>query len=327
MPPATTAAHRDSIACVLLTLVCLIAASPAAAQSPSLQPRAGQEPITPIPAARVQDPKRLLLGERLFTDRRLSHGNTLSCSTCHDTTTNGASANVLDIANSEPMVLNTLTVFNASLNFRLNWEGKIRSLEEGAEHTLRNPAIMASSADEIMGKLRADPEVVRQFHDAYGREPDFASVLDAIATFEQVTTGSRFDRWLLGEADAITPEELSGYQLFKSLGCVSCHQGVNVGGNLFQRHGIFHPLGSLEPVLLRVPSLRNVATTAPYFHDGSAPTLPEAVKIMGIAQLDRVLTEPQIAAIVAFLNTLTGTYRGQLVRSASSPPRPGPALR
>jgi cytochrome c peroxidase len=330
MPPAATAGiHGYSIACVLLALVCLIAASPAAAQSPSLQPRAAQEPITPIPAARVQDPKRLLLGERLFTDRRLSHGNTLSCSTCHDTTTNGASANVLDIANSEPMALNTLTVFNAGLNFRLNWEGKFRSLEEGAEHTLRNPAIMASNAEEIVGKLRADPETVRQFRDAYGREPDFAAVLDAIATFERslVTTGSRFDRWLLGEADAITSEELSGYQRFKSLGCVSCHQGVNVGGNLFQRHGIFHPLGSPEPVLLRVPSLRNVATTAPYFHDGSAATLPEAVKIMGIAQLDRVLTEPQIAAIVAFLNTLTGTYRGQLVRPASSPPRPGPALR
>ena len=105
------------------------------------------------------------------------------------------------------------------------------------------------------------------------------------------------------------PLELSGYQAFKSLGCISCHQGVNVGGNLFQRHGIFHPLGSPEPVLLRVPGLRNVATTAPYFHDGSARTLPEAVKMMGIAQLDRVLTESQIAAIVAFLNTLTGTYR------------------
>jgi cytochrome c peroxidase len=330
MPPAaTTAVHRYSIACVPLALAWLIAASPAVAQSPTLQPRAGQEPITPIPAAPAQDPQRVLLGERLFSDRRLSHGDTLSCSSCHDTTTNGASANALDIPSGEPMALNTLTVFNASLNFRLNWEGKFRSLEEGAEHTLRNPAIMASSADEVVSKLRADPEAVQQFRDAYGREPDVAAVLDAIATYERslVTPGSRFDRWLLGEADAITPEELSGYQLFKSLGCISCHQGVNVGGNLFQRHGVFHPLGSLQPVLLRVPSLRNVATTAPYFHDGSAPTLPQAVKAMGIAQLDRVLTEPQIAAIVAFLNTLTGTYRGQLVRPAGTAPSPGPALR
>jgi cytochrome c peroxidase len=321
--------RRYSIAWVLLALAWLIAASPAAAQSPTLQPRAGQEPITPIPTARAQDPQRLLLGERLFSDRRLSHDNTHSCSSCHDIATNGASANVLDTPKSAPMALNTPTVFNASLSFRLNWEGKFRSLEEGAEQTLRNPAIMASSADEVVSKLRADPEAVQQFRDAYGREPDVAAVLDAIATYERslVTTGSRFDRWLLGEADAITPEELSGYQLFKSLGCISCHQGVNVGGNLFQRHGIFHPLGSPQPVLLRVPSLRNVAATAPYFHDGSAATLREAVKRMGISQLDRVLTEPQIAAIVAFLNTLTGTYRGQLVRPASTTPRQGPALR
>ena len=330
MPPAAiTAVHRHSIAYLVLALVWLNAAAPAAAQSPTLQPRAGQEPITPIPAARAQDPQRLLLGERLFNDRRLSHSNTHSCSSCHDIATNGASANVLDTPKGEPMALNTPTVFNVSLNFRLNWAGKFRSLEEGAENTLRNPAIMASSADEVVSKLRADPEAVQQFRDAYGREPDVAAVLDAIATYERslVTPGSRFDRWLLGEADAITPEELSGYQLFKSLGCVTCHQGVNVGGNLFQRHGIFHPLGSPEPVLLRVPSLRNVATTAPYFHDGSAPTLPEAVKRMGIAQLDRVLTEPQIVAIVAFLNTLTGAYRGQLVRPASTTPRAGPALR
>ena len=304
------------IACLLLALVCLNAASPAAAQSPTFQARAGQEPITPIPAMPAQDPRRLALGERLFSDRRLSHDNTRSCLSCHDIRTNGASGNAHDVTpEGRPIALNTPTVFNAALSFRLNWAGNFRSLERQAEQTLRNPAIMASSADEVVSKLRADPEAVRQFRDAYGREPDVAALLDAIATYERslVTPGSRFDRWLAGEADAITPEELSGYQLFKSLGCVSCHQGVNVGGNLFQRHGIFHPIGSAEPALVRVPSLRNVATTPPYFHDGSAPTLSDAVKTMGIAQLDRVLTDQQIAAIVAFLNTLTGTYRGQAV--------------
>jgi cytochrome c peroxidase len=223
------------------------------------------------------------------------------------------------------MALNTPTVFNASLNFRLNWEGNVRSLEEGAERSLRNPAIMASSPDEVVGKLRADPEAVKEFRDAYGKEPDIASVLDAIASYERslVTPNSRFDRWLAGETDAITQDELAGYQLFKSLGCVTCHQGVNVGGNLFQKHGVFHPLGSPAPELLRVPSLRNVATTPPYFHDGSAPTLPEAVKAMGVAQLDRVLTDQQTAAVVVFLNTLTGTYRGQEVRPATATPRAG----
>jgi cytochrome c peroxidase len=328
-PAATTPVSGCRLACLLLALICLNAALPATAQSPTLQARVGQEPITPIPAGPAQDPRRLLLGERLFNDRRLSHDDTRSCSSCHDTGTNGASANAHDVMPEGPaLAFNTPTVFNANLNFRLNWEGKIRSLEDHAKQTLHNPAIMASSADEVVTKLRADPEAVRQFRDAYGRGPDVPALLDAIATYERslVTPGSRFDRWLAGEAAAITPAELSGYQLFKSLGCIACHQGVNVGGNLFQRRGIFRQLGSAEPALVRVPSLRNVATTPPYFHDGSAPTLSEAVKAMGIAQLDRVLTDEQIAAIVAFLNTLTGTYRGQAVRPAPGTPRAATGL-
>jgi cytochrome c peroxidase len=312
------------IACLLLALVCLNAASPAAAQSPTLRAPAGREPITPIPAVPAQDARRLALGERLFSDPRLSRDNTRACSACHDMRTNGASGNALDVTpEGRPLALNTPTVFNTALNYRLNWEGNFRSLERHAEQTLRSPRIMASSADEVVSKLRADPEAVRQFRDAYGKEPDVAALLDAIATYERslVTPGGRFDRWLVGEADAITPEELAGYQLFKSLGCVSCHQGVNVGGNLFQRRGIFHQIGSAEPAFVRVPGLRNVATTPPYFHDGSAPTLSEAVKTMGTAQLGRVLSDQQIGAIVAFLNTLTGTYRGQVVRPATGPPR------
>jgi len=326
-PVPTMAVHTRILAGLLLTLVSLNAIWPADAQSPASEARAGQEPITPIPSPRAQDPRRLLLGERLFSDRRLSHDNTHGCSSCHDIGTNGASANVHDTPEGQPMALNTPTVFNVSLNFRLNWEGNFRSLEAGIVSSLRNPAIMASSVDEAVSKLRADPEMVGPFRDAYGKEPDAAAVVDAIATYERtlVTPGSRFDRWLAGETDAMTPEELSGYQVFKSLGCVTCHQGVNVGGNLFQRHGIFHPLGSPEPVLVRVPSLRNVATTAPYFHDGNAPTLKEAVKAMGVAQLDRLLSDQQIAAIVAFLNTLTGTYRGQAVKPAAATPRTGSA--
>jgi cytochrome c peroxidase len=332
LTPAATCAPQcgRAIACLLLALVCLNAASPAAGQLPTPQTRAVQEPITPIPAVPAQDSRRLALGQQLFGDRRLSHDNTHSCSSCHDIGSNGASANAHDLTpEGQPLTFNTPTAFNASLSFRLNWEGKFRSLEEQARQTLRNPTIMASSADEAVGKMRADPEAARQFRDAYGREPDVAALLDAIATYERslVTPGSRFDRWLTGEADAITPAELSGYQLFKSLGCISCHQGVNVGGNLFQKRGIFHPLSpATEPKSVRVPSLRNVATAPPYFHDGSAATLSEAVKAMGIAQLDRILTDQQIAAIVAFLNTLTGTYRGQVVRPATAAPKPAPAL-
>jgi cytochrome c peroxidase len=148
---------------------------------------------------------------------------------------------------------------------------------------------------------------------------DRTGLLDAIATYERslLTPGSRFDRWLGGDAAALSAEEQHGYELFKSLGCVSCHQGVNVGGNLYQRHGIFHPLASPKPEILRVPSLRNVATTASYFHDGSAATLDDAVRKMAAAQLDLDLPDPQIQAIVAFLKTLTGNYRGVPVVAAS----------
>jgi cytochrome c peroxidase len=312
------------IAYLLLALVGLEAASFAAAQSPAPHLEAVREPITPIPAAPALDPLRVALGERLFQDRRLSHDNTRNCLYCHDTRSNGASANAHDLTpEGRTLPLNTPTIFNAALSFRLNWEGDLRSFEREAEQILRNPDIMASSVDEVVDKLRTDPEVASQFRNAFRRDPDTAAVLDALASYQRtlVTPGGRFDRFLAGDPSALTRQELSGYQQFKSLGCVSCHQGVNVGGNLFQRHGIFHPLGSPDPEWLRVPSLRNVATTPPYFHDGSAATLSDAVREMGYAQLDRVLTNQQIADIVAFLKTLTGTYAGQFVTSAAGAPR------
>ena len=143
-------------------------------------------------------------------------------------------------------------------------------------------------------------------------------MLDAIATYERslVTPSSRFDRWLEGDKLALSHDELQGYRYFKSMGCIACHQGANVGGNVFERSGVFHPLTDSGPILLRVPSLRNVATTAPYFHDGSAATLADAVRRMASAQLNRKLADPQTQAIVAFLNTLTGDYDGRPVRAS-----------
>jgi cytochrome c peroxidase len=212
------------------------------------------------------------------------------------------------------------SVFDAALSFRLNWEGNFRTLEAHTESSLENPANLATSASEVVEKLKADPEMTRRFSDAYGRLPDRASLLDAIATYVRSlrTPGSRFDLWLGGDASALSPEELEGYRLFKSYGCVSCHQGVNVGGNLFEHHGIFRPLASPKPEILRVPSLRNVATRPPYFHDGSAPTLSDAVRKMAAAQLDRTLSDQQLEAIVAFLKTLTGNYRGAVVAGPPS---------
>jgi len=296
---------------VLLILGALAQAT--RAQTPTLQPPADEEPITPVPLPPAADPQKLALGERLFADPRLSRDGSRTCSTCHDTGTNGGDRTRHETAvNGSNATLNTRTVFNVALSFRLGWEGRFRTLDAQAEASLENPEAMGTTVAEVVGKMSADPAMTRQFSEAYGHGPDRASLLDAIATYERslLTPGSRFDRWLSGDAAALSAEEQNGYQLFKSLGCVSCQQGVNVGGNLLERHGIFHPLASPKPELLRVPSLRNVATTPPYFHDGSAPTLHEAVRKIGAAQLDRILSEQQVDAIVAFLNTLTGIYRG-----------------
>ena len=146
------------------------------------------------------------------------------------------------------------------------------------------------------------------------------NLLDAIATFERslLTPDSRFDQWLKGDTKALSDIEQEGYRLFRSFGCVSCHQGVNIGGNLFQRHGIFRPLGSPIPEILRVPSLRNVSATSPYFHDGSAANLSDAVRRMASAQLNVTLDAHEIEAIVSFLDTLTGQYQGKPVRGGES---------
>jgi cytochrome c peroxidase len=275
-----------------------------------------EEPITPVPEPPTIDPLKIRLGERLFGDPRLSHDNSRSCSSCHDLGTNGASTRNLDVGlDGSTLSLNTLTLFNSTLNFRFGWEGKLRTLESDVKVTLENPRIMASSMSEVVEKFAADPDMLREFMAAYGGGPDAANIVDAIVSFERtlVTPGSRFDRWLAGDAAALSTSELEGYRWFKSLGCVSCHQGVNIGGNLFERHGIFHPLASPKPEILRVPSLRNVATTPPYFHDGSAQTLDDAVRKMGLAQLNATLTDQQVQAIVAYLQTLTGNYRGRPV--------------
>jgi len=313
---ARTASRRRVIVICALMLGSL-QLSPATSQSlvqpPESNSTVAEEPITPIPEPPAIDPLKIKLGERLFGDPRLSHDNSRSCSSCHDLRTNGASLKSQDVGlDGSSIPLNTPTIFNAALNFRFGWEGKLRTLESDAKAALENPQLMGTSISEVVEKLAADPSMRREFAAAYGGGPDASNIPDALISFERtlVTPGSRFDRWLAGDAAALSTAELDGYRLFKSLGCVSCHQGVNIGGNLFERHGIFHPLASPKPEILRVPSLRNVATTPPYFHDGSAQTLDDAVRKMGLAQLNSTLTDPQVKAIVAYLQTLTGNYRG-----------------
>jgi len=318
----------------IVAVAVLLAASAAIVGRLAAQP-INNEPITPLPRETAIGPEggKVDLGRRLFHDKRLSRGGDLSCASCHDLARGGADPRPKPIGcDGEPLDYNPPTVFNAGANFRLNWRGNFRTFEEQNEAVLLDPRLMGMTWPELLARLLADAGYQAAFQAAYRSPPERAHVLDSLAAFQRslVTPDARFDRYLRGERDAITPEEQRGYRLFKEYGCAACHQGVNVGGNLFQQFGVFHnpfaeraniaeaDLGRLtltgklsDRHVFRVPSLRNVAVTAPYFHDGSAATLSEAVEIMGRSQLGRELSQEDIGHIVAFLETLTGTYQGR----------------
>jgi cytochrome c peroxidase len=324
--------------CTVAAIYALLAASVALHSRATTDSRApastalGEEPITPVPRAVPLDADKVRLGEMLFRDVRLSRGDVLACSSCHLLAQGGDDNRARSSGwDGEPSNFNAATVFNAALSFRLNWRGNFRTLEEQNEKVLLDRNLMNTTWDELLPKLRADAAYREAFAKVYGRDPLPEHVLDALATFQRslVTPDARFDRYLRGERDAITPEEERGYQLFKEYGCVACHQGVNVGGNLFQRFGIFYDPFAQWPIrpadlgrftitgeaddrfVFRVPSLRNVAITAPYFHNGEVQTLEQATQEMARSQLGRVLTEREIELIAGFLRTLTGEYRGR----------------
>lgn len=300
------------------------------------------EPISPIAAAVGLDPAKLQLGEQLFHDVRLSHGNRISCASCHKLDAGGDDDQARTTgADGQPLDFNTSTIFNAALSFRLNWRGNFSTLKEQNEATLQGALLMNTSWAELLPKLAADPQYAEAFARIYGAAPERDSVLDALAVYQRslVTPDARFDRYLAGETDAITADEKQGYQIFKDNGCISCHQGVNVGGNLFQRFGIFaDPFAGQKTLtradlgrfaitgvesdrhVFRVPSLRNVAATAPYFHDGRTASLEGAVEIMARNQLGRELDDRDVDLIVKFLGTLTGRYRGRLVSDEARAP-------
>lgn len=297
---------------------------------------AGSEPIAPIPLDIKLDPARVELGKRLFHDVRLSGDDSLSCANCHRFDHGGADhvAHSRGVGGREGAI-NVPTVFNSGFNFRQFWDGRAATLEEQIDGPIHDPVEMASSWPQVLGKLRKNADYRKAFAAIYPDGISADNVKDAIATFERslYTPNSRFDRFLRGDLAALNDDEQSGYRLFKELGCVSCHQGMNVGGNLYEKMGVmenyFAARGNVGKADLgrynltgieeqrfefKVPSLRNVALTAPYFHDGSAETLEEAVRLMAKHQLGIALGEERERLIAAFLRTLTGEYRGEQLK-------------
>ena len=286
------------------------------------------EPIIPLPASLNVNPARADIGRQLFRDVRLSANASVSCVSCHDISKGGADGRPHSLGfRGQATAVNAPTVFNAALNFAQFWNGRADSLEAQIDGVVQNPVEMGSKWNNVVAMVARDPGYRKAFTAAYQNGVTKANIQNAIASYERtlITPEAPFDRYLRGDANAITAQEKAGYAKFKQYGCIACHQGVNIGGNMFQKFGVmadyFAQRGNPTKAdmgrylvtgeeddknVFKVPSLRNVALTAPYFHDASAPTLDAAVDVMFRYQLGRVASKQDKIEIIAFLRTLTG---------------------
>lgn len=304
--------------------------------------RAG-EPVRPIDEYVAYDPAKAALGFDLFHDKRFSVDNTVSCASCHDLATAGVDNHQYSHGVNDLMGgVNAPTVFNAVYNFVQFWDGRATTLAAQAAGPPLNPVEMASpSFESIIEKLNADKAFVKAFKAVYPDGISEANLTDAIEHFERtlITPDSRFDKWLRGDDAAITAEELEGYELFKKYDCATCHAGKNLGGLSYELMGLrkhYFEARGLELTeedngryketkqerdrhRFKVPGLRNVEHTWPYYHDGTRETLEAAVRDMGTYQSGVELTECETAKITAFLKTLTGEYQGKPVTTTNSP--------
>lgn len=296
--------------------------------------------LSPLPPPASLDPGKVLLGERLFHDPVLSGESRLSCSTCHNLKTGGTVRVPRTIGyKGKVHAFNAPTIFNVGTNYRLGWRGRFTSLRVQNETVLADPNLMAADWSTVLSRLTQDETYLSAFRQRYGALPSRDNVLDALVTFQMslATPNAPFDRFLNGDQGALAADARRGLKLFEDYGCVSCHQGANVGGNMFQIFGVFGPPDGklVQPPsdldrrlsmpdegadIFRVPSLRNVEVTAPYFHDGSVATLGEAIAVMGRSQLGRQLSQNDIADLEAFLKSLTGEYDGKRLSTVVTEP-------
>lgn len=296
----------------------------------------------PAPASNPANAAKLALGRQLFHDPRLSIGGDMSCNSCHNLASYGVDNRPTSLGhNFKPGERNAPSIFNAGLNVVQFWDGRSPDLEAQALAPILDPNEMAmQSGEQVIARLRRIPEYRQAFAAAFPDGQDavsYANLGRAIAAFERtLVTPSPFDRFMRGDGQALSSEQKEGLKLFISHGCATCHSGTGVGGGMYQKFGIFKPyphakdLGrgqitkeAKDDFFFKVPSLRNVSRTEPYFHDGKVRKLNEAVKIMGETQLGKTLPEADIAKIVAFLGSLTGEIP-EHARLLPVLPPPGP---
>lgn len=283
------------------------------------------EIITPLPKE-INDVNlnKALLGKALFEDKRLSKDNTISCASCHNTKEGGDDNRKLSIGiNNSIGLLNTPTVLNSRFNFVQFWDGRSSTLKEQVTGPIHNPIEMNTDFEEIIKKLSNDSFYISKFEKIFNSPINTTNIVNAIVEYEKalITPNSRFDKYLNGDINILTQEEKKGFELFKDFGCISCHNGVNIGGNLFQKVGIMEQyfpeetqhLGRYnitknpeDKFYFKVPSLRNIELTAPYLHDGSANDLKSVIDIMLKYQIGTIYNEEDIKYIEKFLLTLTG---------------------
>lgn len=283
------------------------------------------EPIVPIQIDKTLNKEKVKLGEKLFFDVRLSKDSTISCGSCHVIELGGVDNLEKSFGvNGATGVINTSTVLNSRYNFVQFWDGRARTLEEQIEGPVHNPVEMASNWKETLQKLNQDQYYIDSFKAIYSDSIKVEYIKDAIAEYERsLITPSRFDRYLLGKKDAITEAEKRGYNLFKDYGCSSCHQGKNIGGNMYEKMGVFQPYFQDKNITdadkgrynltknevhlheFKVPTLRNIALTYPYLHDGSVKTLEEMVRLMAKYQIGQEISDNEVTDIVYFLKSLT----------------------
>jgi len=250
----------------------------------------------------------------------------MSCNTCHDINNMAG----VDGKPTSPGALpgkigtrNTPTVFNAGFQFAQFWDGRAPDLKEQAKGPILNPVEMAMPNEkEVVKVISSIPEYQDLFKKAFPNEKNpitFDNIAHSIAAFERtLVSKSRYDQWVTGDKNALTDEEKIGLKTFIEVGCITCHTGPLFGGNLYQKMGLVKPYSNTKDLgrfdvtkqesdkfMFKVSMLRNVALTAPYFHDGAVKTLEEAVKIMADINLGKQLTDDQLKSIVAFLKALT----------------------
>ena len=260
---------------------------------------------------------KVTLGKMLFFDPRLSRSGFISCQSCHNLASGGVDNLATSIGHGwRTGERNAPTVFNSALLTTMFWDGRAKDLEEQAKGPILNPAEMAATEELVVEKIGSIPEYVRLFKKAFRSDPEpvtYDNISRAIAAFERtLLTPSRFDKFLKGKATSLTEDETKGLELFVRTGCASCHRGPAVGGSMFKRfdygedQGRFNITNAPEDIkVFRVPSLRNVELTYPYFHDGSVWNLGNAVRIMGALQLGVTLNDEEVDYIVSFLKSLT----------------------